>query len=602
MEGGVRYNYAAASHGAKVVATNKEAKGGNAVLDDDKDKYWRTPCSAEVKFLVIELSEVLTRVDAVVLGNYEFYSSQVKEFEVLGSRAYPTQRWTLLGRFNATNVRGPQAFDVGVEVDHLLRYVQLRLLSAHGAEFFCTLTLVRVLGIDELEALREEMEALTLTDDSTSASANVAPANVVAPPPPPLPPPTPPTPPNPPPLPPVAPSKVPLEDEQGTFLAAEEALSSPAVAVAVAVAVAPAALNGEHTGPDRDGAAGGGAKGAPLLLLSGQLLSSPAGVPATLSPPEVIQQHAAKAAAAAAAASAAESTGLVPSASLAPVSSSSREAEALARANLVHGLGDAVVVVVDGAVGGGKKAGEPGSPVASPSLQEGTMQHEATTASPASPGEGVALPAGGLPRVTGSGGGGDFILKTLMHKLRSLEVNQSLLDRYVDDLTKKYLATVADIDAALKILQERVNDSSQAAITLADCLRASDERSEANAAAARQEVRHQLAEMDRQLVTLRLELLQLGLHIFATWIVAILGLLVASIVCCLRGRRAAPPPPPPPPRPNLPPLIPITVPQGAIYRSSPPLFSWCRKSISWLALALLAYFFIAVLVLDEPSY
>ena len=158
---GSRYNYASAIHGAKLVASNKEAKGVRAVLDEDKDKYLRNPCSSDSKFLVVELSEALTRVDEIVLSNSEFYSSTVREFSVYGNREYPGDGWLLLGNFSALNTRTPQHFEVpDSHPGELIRYVRLHLLGHYGTEFFCTLSLLRVHGVDELESLKEEMEAM----------------------------------------------------------------------------------------------------------------------------------------------------------------------------------------------------------------------------------------------------------------------------------------------------------------------------------------------------------------------------------------------------------------------------------------------------------
>ncbi|KAJ0100121.1 hypothetical protein Patl1_21040 [Pistacia atlantica] len=87
--GGTEYNYASASKGAKVLAYNEEAKGAANILSTDKDKYLRNPCSAEEKFVVIELSE---------------------------------------------------------ETDFLLKsrngYLKLNLLSHYGSEFYCTLSVI----------------------------------------------------------------------------------------------------------------------------------------------------------------------------------------------------------------------------------------------------------------------------------------------------------------------------------------------------------------------------------------------------------------------------------------------------------------------------
>lgn len=102
--GGTKYNYASASKGAKVLAFNKEAKGASNILGKDQDKYLRNPCSVEEKFVVIELSEE-TLIDTIELANFEHYSSNLKEFELLGSAVYPTDTWVKLGNFTAKNVK-----------------------------------------------------------------------------------------------------------------------------------------------------------------------------------------------------------------------------------------------------------------------------------------------------------------------------------------------------------------------------------------------------------------------------------------------------------------------------------------------------------------
>ncbi|KAH8480427.1 hypothetical protein H0E87_030619 [Populus deltoides] len=106
--GGKEYNYASASKGAKVLAFNKEAKGASNILVGDKDKYLRNPCSAEEKFVVIELSEE-TLVDTIEIANFEHYSSNLKHFELLGSLVYPTGDWVKLGNFTAANVKHAQS-------------------------------------------------------------------------------------------------------------------------------------------------------------------------------------------------------------------------------------------------------------------------------------------------------------------------------------------------------------------------------------------------------------------------------------------------------------------------------------------------------------
>lgn len=105
--GGEEHNYASSSKGAKVLSFNKEAKGASNILGKDKDKYLRNPCSAEEKYVIIELSEE-TLVDTIQIANFEHHSSNLKDFELLGSSVYPTDKWVSLGNFTAGNVKHAQ--------------------------------------------------------------------------------------------------------------------------------------------------------------------------------------------------------------------------------------------------------------------------------------------------------------------------------------------------------------------------------------------------------------------------------------------------------------------------------------------------------------
>ncbi|KAK9741058.1 hypothetical protein RND81_03G078900 [Saponaria officinalis] len=152
--GGGKYNYASASKGAKVLDSNKEAKGASNILNKDKDKYLRNPCSAEEKFVVIELSEE-TLVDTIEIANFEHYSSNLKEFGLLGSLAYPTQTWVELGNFSAGNVKHAQTFTL--PEPKWVRYLKLKIFSHHGSEFYCTLSSIEVYGVDAVERMLEDL-------------------------------------------------------------------------------------------------------------------------------------------------------------------------------------------------------------------------------------------------------------------------------------------------------------------------------------------------------------------------------------------------------------------------------------------------------------
>lgn len=148
------YNYADSSHGAKLVACNKEAKGAAHILVSDKDKYLRNPCSAEDKYVVVELSEE-TLVDNFMIANFEFHSSNVKELELLGSQdVFPTDEWLSLGKFEAENARHPQMFTLAEPKS--VRCLKLRLISHYGNEFYCTLSVLEVHGVDAIERFLED--------------------------------------------------------------------------------------------------------------------------------------------------------------------------------------------------------------------------------------------------------------------------------------------------------------------------------------------------------------------------------------------------------------------------------------------------------------
>ncbi|XP_010439109.1 PREDICTED: uncharacterized protein SLP1-like [Camelina sativa] len=151
---GTGYNYASAMKGAKVVEHNKEAKGASNVLGKDHDKYLRNPCSVSNKSVVIELAEE-TLVDTVRIANFEHYSSNLKEFSLSGSLSYPTEMWTPAGSFVAANIKQIQTFRL-LE-PKWLRYLKLNLVSHYGSEFYCTLSVVEVFGIDALEQMLEDL-------------------------------------------------------------------------------------------------------------------------------------------------------------------------------------------------------------------------------------------------------------------------------------------------------------------------------------------------------------------------------------------------------------------------------------------------------------
>jgi len=156
---GELYNYASSFNGAKVIASNSDAKHASAALKEDKDVYYISPCASEDKFITVELSEEVT-VTSVVLGNFEFHSSAVKDFELWGTDGHHAveEGWRRLMVGRAENTKSVQKFVFPSPA--WVHYVQIRITSHYDAQHFCTLSLLRVHGKDAKETLAEEMAKL----------------------------------------------------------------------------------------------------------------------------------------------------------------------------------------------------------------------------------------------------------------------------------------------------------------------------------------------------------------------------------------------------------------------------------------------------------
>jgi hypothetical protein len=106
-----RTNYASFDCSALIHRSSPFTRSASAILSDSKDRYMLTPCSAEEKFVIIELCDEV-EIDTLVLANYEFFSSTFKLFRVRVSANYAGgpagSGWTDLGIFRASNVRGLQ--------------------------------------------------------------------------------------------------------------------------------------------------------------------------------------------------------------------------------------------------------------------------------------------------------------------------------------------------------------------------------------------------------------------------------------------------------------------------------------------------------------
>lgn len=157
-------NYASVECGAKILSSNPEAKSTSAILMDNMDMYMLNPCSNKIWF-IIELCQPI-QVKQLDIANFELFSSTPKDFVVLISDRYPTNKWAKLGTFHARDERTVQSFPLD---EHLYaKYVKVELLSHFGSEHFCPLSLIRVFGtsmLEEYELNSEPSERFNLEDE-----------------------------------------------------------------------------------------------------------------------------------------------------------------------------------------------------------------------------------------------------------------------------------------------------------------------------------------------------------------------------------------------------------------------------------------------------
>ncbi|KAI5616570.1 SUN domain-containing ossification factor isoform X5 [Silurus asotus] len=158
-------NYASEECGAKILASNPEAKSTSAILVENVDVYMLNPCSDKIWF-VIELCQPI-QLKQLDIANFELFSSTPKDFLVSISDRYPTNKWTKLGTFHAREERTVQSFPLD---DHLYaKYVKVELLSHFGAEHFCPLSLLRVYGTCMAEELNSELSERVNYQDEDDA-------------------------------------------------------------------------------------------------------------------------------------------------------------------------------------------------------------------------------------------------------------------------------------------------------------------------------------------------------------------------------------------------------------------------------------------------
>ncbi|KAI8615028.1 UNC-like C-terminal-domain-containing protein [Chytriomyces sp. MP71] len=190
-----RFNHASIDCGALILANNKEASGTTSILVKSKDQYMLNRCKnvagggpgkegkgGGANFVVVELCNTI-KIDTLVMGNLEYFSSTFKEFGVYVAEQYPPKAdgphggWKHLGTFHGANQRDFQYFKIK---DPLIftRYVKVEFLSYHGSEYYCPITQLRVHGKTEMDEFRDEEESLAAEVTRQDAAAQEAIRNI----------------------------------------------------------------------------------------------------------------------------------------------------------------------------------------------------------------------------------------------------------------------------------------------------------------------------------------------------------------------------------------------------------------------------------------
>lgn len=162
------------------MAANPEAVSPSSVLSPSRDEYKLNTCTSRIWFIV-ELCEAV-QAKKIDLANFELFSSSPKDFTVSISDRFPTRDWSLVGQFTAKDERDIQSFDL---YPHLFgRYMKVEIKSHYGSEHFCPISLFRVYGTSEFEALEKEDQANAntveddLDDETLDSGDGEAPKNL----------------------------------------------------------------------------------------------------------------------------------------------------------------------------------------------------------------------------------------------------------------------------------------------------------------------------------------------------------------------------------------------------------------------------------------
>ncbi|CAJ0610549.1 unnamed protein product [Cylicocyclus nassatus] len=155
-------NYASRECGAKVLLSNAEAENTKAILNEkEKDEYMRNPCEkADNKFVIVELCETI-QPRSIEIANYELFSSGPRNIRLWSAERFPNGEWRLLSDLTAADSRQIQQFPVPFTGAYA-KFIKVELLSHYGSEHYCTLSVLKILGISMVDEYEAEAEAASV--------------------------------------------------------------------------------------------------------------------------------------------------------------------------------------------------------------------------------------------------------------------------------------------------------------------------------------------------------------------------------------------------------------------------------------------------------
>jgi len=157
-------NFASPDCSAKIVGANSGSQGSGNVIAPSRDEYFLNKCTDKAWF-VVELCESIKAVK-VQIANFELYSSSPHQFKVSIGNVFPAREkdWIDFGTFEYEDERSVQTFtnEIGV----VGKYAKVEIMSHHGSEHFCPVSLFKVFGIPEIDLITEDDPDEDRTEES----------------------------------------------------------------------------------------------------------------------------------------------------------------------------------------------------------------------------------------------------------------------------------------------------------------------------------------------------------------------------------------------------------------------------------------------------